>query len=401
MSRGSLRLWSVPLLMLGLGFAVAIGTLAIDRAAGWDLVSQNVTGTPTAAQTLLSTIITSLITLISVVLTVMTVAVQLSMGQFSPRIVTALLADRAAQFSFGLFGAATVYAALALRGVDDARGRVPGLTVVVAYALAIACLAALVLFVGRASRRLRASGLIDLVGDQLHVEIERQFPDAPHAPAPAPDVLPAAATGIVSDIDHDALVALAERRGCVLHLQVRMGDFVASGSPMLRVEGAPTASVAEAAQLITLHDERTHELDPAFGLRKLVDISIRSASDDPTTTVEALHRIHEGMRQLAVRSFPSCEHRDASGTIRLTGPVREWDDFVLLAFEEIRLTADGSPQIARRLRAALLDLLELAPPERRPALEDQLELLDAAVRRRFDDDRDARVALGADAQGLG
>ena len=169
----------------------------------------------------------------------------------------------------------------------------------------------------------------------------------------------------------------------MLHLQVRMGDFVASGSPMLRVEGAPTASVAEAAQLITLHDERTHELDPAFGFRKLVDISIRSASDDPATTVEALHRIHEGMRQLAVRSFPSGEHRDASGTVRLTVPVRDWDDFVLLAFEEIRLRADGSPQIARRLRPPCLDLLELAPPGRRPALEDQLELLDAAVRRRF------------------
>jgi hypothetical protein len=52
-----------------------------------------VTGPPTAAQTVLSTIATSMVTLITIVLTVTTVAVQLAMGQFSPRIVGALLQD--------------------------------------------------------------------------------------------------------------------------------------------------------------------------------------------------------------------------------------------------------------------------------------------------------------------
>ena len=90
-------LWLVPLLCLvgGVGLCVVAG--AIDRATGNALVPQWVTGTPSAAQTVLSTIVSSLVTLITLVLTVITVAVQLAMGQFSPRIVRALLQDRSSQ----------------------------------------------------------------------------------------------------------------------------------------------------------------------------------------------------------------------------------------------------------------------------------------------------------------
>jgi uncharacterized membrane protein len=132
-----------------------------------------------------------------------------------------------------------------------------------------------------------------------------------------------------------------------------------------------------------------------------VDIATRSASQDPSTTVEAIHRIHDCLRQLAPRAFPDGRHRDAAGTVRLVELVRDWDDYVLLAFEEIRLAATGSPQIARRLRAALLDLKTVAPPERQSALDDQLELLDEAVRDHYDDERDVRTALTPDPLGLG
>ena len=86
----------------------------------------------------------------------------------------------------------------------------------------------------------------------------------------------------------DGLVAAAAREGCVLELCARMGDFVPRDAPLLRVHGAATARLADTAKLVVLHDERTHDLDPAFGVRKLVDIAVRSASEDPTTTVEAI-----------------------------------------------------------------------------------------------------------------
>jgi uncharacterized membrane protein len=206
---------------------------------------------------------------------------------------------------------------------------------------------------------------------------------------------------VVTAIDHDALVRLAEREEALLVLDARMGDFVAAGAPLLRVRGADGARMREAAGFVTLGDERTHGLDPAYGFRKLVDIATRSASDDPTTTVEAIHRIHDGMRQLAVRRFPTGRRTDGAGAVRLIAAERDWDDYVRLAFEELRLAGASSPQIARRLRAALLDLEAIAPPERQAALHDELGRLDAAVRRHYDDEDDARTAMAADPLGLG
>src|SRR4029079_17565388 len=75
--------------------------------------------------------------------------------------------------------------------------------------------------------------------------------------------------------------------------------------------------------------------------------------------------------------------------------------YARLAFDELRLAGAGSPQVARRLRAALEDLRTVASPERRPALERQLKLLDEAVRRAYSDKADVDAALVPDMQGIG
>src|SRR4051812_23720045 len=230
-----MRLWLVPLTGLLAGLGLAIGALAIDSASGYDLVPQTLTGTPTAASSLLSTIVTSDITLLSVVLTVMTVAVQLAMGQFSPRIVGALLRDPLHQLAFALFAATVVFGIVGLIGVDDQKGQVPGLTVLSTYVLAVASLAVLVVYVSHAGQRLRATGLIDLVGDQLHVEISRRFP-ADGAPPVPRDAVRSPAAGVVAGIDTDGLVAAAAREGSILELCARMGEFVPRDAPLLRVQ---------------------------------------------------------------------------------------------------------------------------------------------------------------------
>jgi uncharacterized membrane protein len=48
------------------------------------------------------------------------------MGQFSPRIVGALLRDRVHQLAFALFGATVAFGIVALLGVNDQKWQVPG-----------------------------------------------------------------------------------------------------------------------------------------------------------------------------------------------------------------------------------------------------------------------------------
>ena len=79
--------------------------------------------------------------------------------------------------------------------------------------------------------------------------------------------------------------------------------------------------------------------DAAFGFRQLVDIGERALSpgtNDPTTAVQALDELHDLLRRLAVRSFPSPVRLDEDGLLLLVLPRPSWADYVALAPDEIR-----------------------------------------------------------------
>ncbi|MCW2608818.1 MAG: conserved rane protein of unknown function [Cryptosporangiaceae bacterium] len=403
-------LWFVPLLCLLGGLVVSAATVAIDRRAQ-TLVPVSLTGSPNSARMLLSAAATSMMTLITLVLTVTTVTVQLAMGQFSPRIVRALLHDRQSQLSHGLFLATFGYALLGIREVENvAEGKdgVPGVTVVVAYGLVLASIVTLLLYVNHASDALRVAGLIDLVGDEVRRNVDRAYPAPPDRPAVADDPLVySPEPGVLVDWDVDGLVEVARRAGCTLDLLPARGDFVPAGGPLLRVHdrSGPVALPAHRLRgLVTLGSERVHSEDAAYGFRKLVDIAERAVDspfNDPTTAVQAIDRLHDCLRQLAPRPFPSGHHQDRDGRLRLIVPTLSWDGYVRLAFDEIRLAGASSPQVARRLRSALADLRTVAPPERQSALDRQWHLLDAAVPRKYDDAPDVAAAAVPDPQGIG
>jgi len=402
------RIWVLPALLVVAGAVAALGLSEIDKAAGYDLVPASVVGTASTAQQVLSLLAQAVLSLATVVLSLTLVAVQLAMGQFSPRIVRALQSDRRNQAAIGVFLGTFAYAMLAMRKVDDEHSQVPGLTVLVAYLLGLACLVGLLVYIHQVSQSLRVAGIIDLVGDETRAQLERRFP--PDAGTPRSDdgaagvqVVDAATSGVVVLIDHDALVEAARAAGACVELVPMMGDFVCQGAPLARVRGG-TVSTDVVRRHVRLADERTHEHDPAYGIRKLVDIAERASSDpfdDPTTTVQAIDRLHDCLRLLTRRRLPSGTYTDAAGVPRLLVRELQWPGYVRLAFDEVRLVAAHNPQTARRLRAALLDLLDAAPAERRPPLERQLRLLEAAVVRHFDDDADADAAATPDVQGIG
>ena len=402
------RIWVVPLAGLLASLVLAVITLEIDRATGYDLIPRGITGSPSAEQQLLSTAATAIFSLSATVITLVLVLVQLAMGQFSPRIVRSLLQDRRNQAAFALFIGTFAYTMAVLRGVDDQHNTLPGFSVLCAYLLILCSVAVLVLFIDRAASALRVSGLIDLVGDSTRAQL-RQLSRLGTAPVEDEDgtVIPSPEAGNLDLLDESRLVGIASRADCRLELVPVMGDSVATDAPLVRVADGrlDERQRAEVLECIVIEPERSHDDDPAYGIRKLVDISLRSIAsspfDDPTTTVQALHRVHDCMRMLATRELPSGHHYDSEGTLRLVVPVLDWEGYVRLAFYEIRLAGAGSPQVARALRAALEDIHAVAPEERRPPVERALELLDRAVRRAYEDDADISAALVADGLGIG
>ena len=57
-----------------------------------------------------------------------------------------------------------------------------------------------------------------------------------------------------------------------------------------------------------------------------------------------------------------------TGGLRVIFPTPNWDDFVQLAFREIRLYGAENFQIARRLRAMIDNLIAILPESQAPRL---------------------------------
>jgi uncharacterized membrane protein len=192
----------------------------------------------------------------------------------------------------------------------------------------------------------------------------------------------------------------------VIVMKCAVGDALVEGSPLLQVHGAkgplPENTLTRG---IRLDRERTFEQDPKYPIRLLVDIAIKALSpaiNDPTTAVQTIDQIEDLLRRLGRHDLDTGYASDASGVLRLVFPMPTWEDYLTLAFDEIRQYGIGSVQVMRRLRAALTELSEsLTDADRAGAVRSYLKHLDLAIAQSPLDVQDQAVARETDRQGLG
>ncbi len=165
-------LWPIPVLCVLVGVAVSFATVALDTGT---IVSVEFIGGPDAALAILGAIAASMVTLTGIVLTIVLVVVQLAMGQFSPRIVRAILHDRPSQFAIGIFVAAFAHAMLAMREIASTEegAPVPGLSILVAFGLVVVSIVALILYINHIGQSLRVAALIESVGNETREVLDK------------------------------------------------------------------------------------------------------------------------------------------------------------------------------------------------------------------------------------
>ena len=379
-------LWFVPVMCVLAGVVLSFVTISIDRAAGGEIVSRTLTGDPNAALTILATVAASMVSLTALVLTITMVVVQLAMGQFSPRAVRPFLRDRPSQFAIGIFAGTFAHAMLAMREVHSFtdQGSVPGLTIIVSFALVIVSIVVLVAYVHHIGNSLKVDSIIRMVGEEARGLIDKLYPERhDEQGTEQPGAISSDTAGVVFRVDHEVLVDIAAKGGCRLELVRGVGEFVPRDAPLLRVHGnGVRPDVTAARRAVSIGPERTMDQDGAFGIQTLVDVAQRSLTDsfnDPTTAVQALDRIHDCMRQLATRRLPDGRFRDAAGELRFTMPALTWEGYVALAFDSLRSAAEDAPPVLERMRDALEDIRSIAPTERRPPLDERIRSLERPV----------------------
>jgi uncharacterized membrane protein len=415
-------LWAVPLLAL----VTELVLKRLSEALGGWMVSQGFydlkTGffalTATEAHATLDRIFTLTLTCLVFTFGSMLVAIQVASGQYTPRIIaTTLLRDNVIRWIVGLFVFTLLWAHRTMVQLGN-QPDVPQFQVFLAMLLALVCIIAFLILIDYAAKLLRPVSLVRRIAAQGIAVIESVYPNptgdlaAPVRPASAakrsaPDRVfhHEGKSGIVLALNLQMLVAEAQHADCIIEFAAQVGDFVAVDEPLFYLYGnAGAIDDRRLRDLVAFGAERTIEQDPMFSFRIVVDIALKALSpaiNDPTTAVLAIDQLHRLLRKVGGRSLRDHEITDGAGQLRLVFRTPNWEDFVHIAFREIRCCGANSIQVARRLRSMIGNLIETLPAHRQPALQEELGLLDRAISGQHMFKEDEALARVPDSQGLG
>jgi uncharacterized membrane protein len=403
-------LWIIPIGAVLVHLIAARAIHALDARFDWGGAHLGVDG----AKTLCSTVITLALSCIVFTFGSLLVAIQVASGQYTPRIIaTTLLRDDVIRYTVGLFVLTLLFALKALYRIES---HVPQLVVLVAASLGLITLVAFLFLIDYAARLLRPVSLASRVGEAGLTVLKSVYPEmlvsekieaaSVQEPGPAGrTILHRGTSAIVVAVDLQRLVVEAAKAGGVIEFAPYVGDFVGAEEPLFYLRGGANAVDERVLRgCVIFGSERTLEQDPLFGFRILVDIAIKALSDainDPTTAVLAIDQLHRLLRSAGRRNLRTDFIDDAAGDLRVIFRTPDWNDFVHLAFSEIRFYGAANLQIARRLRAMIVNLANTLPDERHAALRGELDVLDRALEKLYSLPEDLALARVPDSQGLG
>jgi uncharacterized membrane protein len=375
-------LWFVPACFAVAAIVLSRATIVLDHTYHFDREPGMLLGDAATMTVVASTIAAAMLTFLGVVFTTTLVAVQLASSQYSPRIVRLFVRSRLTQFTLGTVLATFVFALHALIEIRQShRAEVPTLTIGLTYLLVTATIVMFIAFLHGMVRLLRVQYLVRLTADASRPVVEQAFPPpavyadaAAPVPAPtpravhlAPDTRGRHHPHVLQAVDLGGLAALAARHDAWIELCVPVGASVGSRTAVARVHGADPAGPgdAEIREHLLFGHERSLLQDPGFGLRQLVDIASRALSpavNDPTTAVQALHRITDLLACIADRPDPTGWYTDANGAVRLLVPGPDFERLARLGLTELLVYGADAPQVTRALAAAYDEIAAVASP---------------------------------------
>jgi uncharacterized membrane protein len=129
--------------------------------------------------------------------------------------------------------------------------------------------------------------------------------------------------------------------------------------------------------------ERTSSQDIGFGLRQLVDITIRALSpsvNDPTTAVHALSHISAVLGLIANLPPQPAALLDDDGNVRLIVRAHRFDSLLNLAVQQPRRYGVSDPDVVARLFLLLREVaIVTEQPQHHEAVRSQCERLKASI----------------------
>jgi uncharacterized membrane protein len=373
--------WFLPTVMAAVAVVLSYLTVALDvlmQARGIHTWSWVYTGGAEGASAVLTAISGSMITIAGLVFSMTLVAMSLAASNFGPRLLHNFMRDTANQVVLGTFVSTFLYCLLVLRTIRraDEDAFVPHISVSLGVLFALGSLGVLIYFIHHVAVSIQADEIVTRVGDELIARVEKLFPEqigssdavdgiersgngVPESFERQAHAIPARADGYLQLIDADALIKLATDEDALFRVERRPGQYVVTGSALVRVWPPERCNEELAAAInaaFALGAQRTAAQDIEYLIGQLVEIAVRALSpgiNDPVTAITCIDRLSSALARFAQRSIPSPLRYDADHELRVIADGTTFTMAVDAAFGPIRRYGRSSAEVTLRLLDAL------------------------------------------------
>lgn len=411
------RLWPIPLLTIIaaviLGIFLPMLDAGVDEQLPDPVVAVLFNGGPDSARAVLSTIAGSIITATSLTFSLTVVALQLASSQASPRLLRLFSSDRTVHATLATFLGTFTFSLMVLRSVqnstDETAAAVPSISITLCLLLTLTSIIMLILFLAHLAKQLRVETMMRNVHRETKRTIELVRTTTEDGPTEVPaDIRPkdfytveATHSGFLHSTARNQIVAMATEFDLVVEEEHSVGSSVIAGVPI--VSWWPrSGALAEdfdresfdrvVRSAYSTGYERTSSQDIGYGLRQLVDITIRALSssiNDPTTAVHALSHISAVLGLIASLPTQPAALLDDNGNVRLIVRPHRFDALLNLAIDQPRRYGSSDPDVVARLFLMLREVaLNTDKARHHESIRSQLERLQASVAAADFDERD-------------
>lgn len=371
-------LFFVPMLAVIVATVLGFAALAVDRRVDTALVDLpfGFTSTVESARTLLGVIAGATISFAGIAFSVSLLLIQLASSQYSPRVVYALFRDPFNKRVMALVVGTFTYSVVVLRSVRSALEFggdpvIPNISVAIAVVLGIAAVLAIIAFINHSAHAMDISEILERIQRGAIERIRAQWTptrpgadtdrEIPSPPTEPTTVIRAHRSGWIQEIDAAAILDCLPD-GTTAYVETAAGRYAIEDSRLIvispPIDATDLTSVLRAA--FDIGRTRTMRQDVTYGLRQLVDVSVKALSpgiNDPTTAQEAILNTAAVLSELLRHDPPPAVMIDGSRRVVMARqPTHR--DLIQLAFDEPRRAAATHPTVCLYLLAALDSLIE-------------------------------------------
>lgn len=320
---------------------------------------------PEASRTLASTVATSIITATSIAFSMTLVALTMASSQFGPRLLQTFMDDRGTQLVLGTLTSTFIYCLFAVYhlGSEAAQLASASLMGLAVMGVGVADTIILIYYIHHIARFIQADEIIERCYQDCLVRVAVQIPNTENSGTflSIPEEMvrfPKYAfainldqSGYVQRIDYHGILSGKREYISGFHIHVKAGDYVTHTQNVCTVyciHPIQDEVLSTLKNYIVLGNRRTAIQDTTFGIKQIVEISLRALSpgiNDPMTAMTCADRLTTICLYISKRTFPASTvvHRDNAQWM-----IKETFSFAMVldtAFSQLRQAAASHPDV--------------------------------------------------------